>query len=229
MRYATKWPVYAKQWDAMKIKPERAHEFEALARFAFVNKARYEESVAGQVPWYMIAIIHRRESDANFKTYLGNGERLDRVTRLVPKGRGPFATFPAGCRDALHIDGLDSVIDWRLEKFLYYFEIFNGAGYDMRGLPSPYIWGGTNIQVTGKFTSDGAKVAPEEIVANPALQQAWLESVAEAVEQKQISEEEASHFERKFSPGVMDSQPGCAPLLWAIMQLDPSIKVVRET
>src|SRR5580765_6249053 len=111
MRYGTKWPVYAQQWDAMVVKPARIAEFHHLAQFAFDNKARYQESVAGQVPWYMVAIIHRRESDANFSTYLGNGDPLNRPTHNVPRGRGPFPTFQAGAHDALHLDGLDAVID----------------------------------------------------------------------------------------------------------------------
>lgn len=156
MRYGIKWPVYAKQWDTMLIKPARVGEFERLAQFALDHKARYQtiETATG-VKWYHVAVLHRRESDANFNTYLGNGEPLNRVTRLVPKGRGPFASFEDGAKDALHIDKLDAVIDWRLEKILYYCEIFNGTGYDMRGLPSPYIWGGTNIQKPGKYVADG--------------------------------------------------------------------------
>ena len=188
MRYGTKWPVYAKQWDAMVINSLRAGEFSKLAKFAVDHKAQYEASVAGQVPWYAVAVLHRRESDADFSTYLGNGDPLNRVTRHVPKGRGPFPDFPSGARDALHLDGLDSVIDWRLEKLLYYFEIFNGTGYDAHGIPSPYIWGGTNQQKRGKYTSDG-----------------------------------------HFNSGVIDPQPGCAPLLKAIAELDSSVTFVRES
>jgi lysozyme family protein len=60
-----------------------------------------------------------------------------------------------GAIDAYRVDGLSNVIDWRLEKMLYYCELFNGAGYDSRGLPSPYIWGGTNQQKAGKYVADG--------------------------------------------------------------------------
>jgi lysozyme family protein len=156
MRYSAKWPVYAQQWDAMAIKSARAHEFEVLARFAIEHRQTYESiSSATGVPWAMIAALHRRESDADFTTYLGNGEPLNRVTRLVPKGRGPFPTFEAGAIDALKLDGLASVPDWRLEKILYFCEIFNGTGYNNRGLPSPYLWGGTNIQKPGKYVADG--------------------------------------------------------------------------
>lgn len=156
MRYGTKWPVYAKQWNAMKINANRINEMEALAKFAIDHKSDYKaiETITG-VPWWMVAVIHRRESDADFGTYLGNGEPLNRKTRLVPKGRGPFISFVDGAVDALKLDGLAHVIDWRLEKALYYCEIFNGAGYDMRGLPSPYIWGGTNQQKPGKYVADG--------------------------------------------------------------------------
>lgn len=159
MKYGTKWPEYARQWDAMAINSEREVEFRRIAQFAVDHKARYQaiEALTG-VSWPHIAVLHRRESDADFDTYLGNGEPLDRVTRLVPKGRGPFTgpdAFEKGAVDALHLDGLDEVPDWRLEKILYYCEVFNGAGYANRGLPSPYIWGGTNQQRPGKYVADG--------------------------------------------------------------------------
>jgi lysozyme family protein len=155
VRYAAKWPQYAQQWDRMQIKPGRLHEFEQDAQYAINHKPTYIEiSRKTGVPWELIAVLHRRESDADFSKYLGNGEPLNRKTRLVPKGRGPFASFSDGAVDALHIDGLDAVIDWRLEKMLYHCELFNGTGYDAHGRPSPYVWGGTNIQVRGKYASD---------------------------------------------------------------------------
>ena len=156
MRYGLKWPQYAKMWDAMVIKPNRLAEFNADAKYALAHKMTYLtiENTSG-VPWYLVAVLHRRESDADFRTYLGNGDRLDRRTTHVPRGRGPFPSFVAGALDALRLDGLSSVKDWRLEKCLYYCELFNGAGYSMRGLPSPYIWGGTNQQRPGKYVSDG--------------------------------------------------------------------------
>jgi lysozyme family protein len=163
MRYSAKWPEYAKQWDAMRINKDRIAYFEHIANYAISHKARYQRielrTTSGRagVKWYHIALLHRRESDANFDTYLGNGQSLYRVTTLVPTGRGPFkgpAAFEDGAVDALRIDGLTTVIDWRLEKILYYCEIYNGTGYDSRGKPSPYIWGGTNIQKAGKYVAD---------------------------------------------------------------------------
>ena len=156
MRYRTQWPVYAKQWDAMRINRDRAAEFDRYADRLLLNKGRYmniEERTG--VPWWLVAVLHMRESDADFKTYLGNGEPLSRKTRLVPRGRGPFNTFEDGAVDALRLDGLTAVHDWRLEKALYYAELYNGTGYNNRGLPSPYIWGGTNQQKPGKYIADG--------------------------------------------------------------------------
>jgi lysozyme family protein len=194
MRYGAKWPDYAKQWDTMVIKPARAHEFDALAKFAIDpnHKSRYQEiELATGVPWWLIAVLHRRESDADFNTYLGNGDRLSHATVNVPVGRGPFTgpkAFFDGAKDALHLDGLDAVRDWRIEKALYYCEIFNGTGYDRHGRPSPYVWGGTNIQVIGKYVRDGV-----------------------------------------WDSGVWDGQPGCAPILKTLGDLDPSIQFVRES
>lgn len=185
MRYSKKWPEYAKQWDAMAITPARGGEFVRLAQFAIKHQDQYAEiERQTDVPWPMVAVLHRRESDADFDSYLGNGDPLLAKTTHVPKGRGPFTTFVAGALDALHLDGLDAVRDWRLEKMLYYCELFNGAGYDARDLPSPYIWGGTSIQKPGKFVSDG-----------------------------------------KWNPRTVDTQPGCAPILYMIAKLDTSVSL----
>jgi lysozyme family protein len=162
MRYRDKWPEYAKQWDAMEIKPQRVNEFKQFATFAVANKPKYLSAAAKTgLNWYHIAILHKRESDSQdkdgnprFDSYLGNGQPLSKRTTIVPKGRGPFPNFDAGCVDAIHLDGLDGIRDWRLEKILFYCEVFNGGGYSRMGKPSPYNWGGTNIQVIGKYDYD---------------------------------------------------------------------------
>lgn len=188
MTYGQKWPLIAKSWDNMVIGADRTGEFKKLAMFAIANKARYQHiEQMTNVPWAMVAALHRRESNANFNTYMGNGEPLNRVTRLVPKGRGPFKSFEDGAIDAFQLDGLDKVKDWRLEKMLWYCEKYNGMGYEKRGLRSPYVWAGTNQQQRGKFTGDGV-----------------------------------------FDSSVMDSQPGCAGIIYAINKFDPSVQLSRE-
>jgi lysozyme family protein len=170
MRYAAKWPQYAKWWDVMVIRPARVAEFERYAHFAIDHKTIYTQiGTATGLPWHMIAVLHRRESDANFNTYLGNGQSLEHKTTEVPANRGPFRgpnAFINGAVDAVHQEGWASITDWRLEKELFYCEGFNGPGYDNRGLPSPYIWGGTNIQKPGKYVSD-RKWSPSAMDTQP--------------------------------------------------------------
>lgn len=170
MRYSDIWPRYAQFWDRMTINSDRIREFSDDAEVAVRNKATYQEiseaaAAAGLTapPWYMLAVLHRRESDANFATYLGNGQSLAVRTTIEPRNRGPFLTggkslhqaFIDGGVDAIRVEGWGSIIDWRLEKILYYCMLFNGPGYEMHGLPSPYVWGGTNIQRPGKYVRDG--------------------------------------------------------------------------
>lgn len=154
--YRNKWPVYAKQWDAMKIRESAEKDVADFCHRAILGKQRYQkvEDKTG-VPWWMVAIIAERESGQDWTRSLAQGDRWNRRSVNVPKGRGPFQSWEAAALDALHIDNLDLVTDWRLEKSLYYFEKFNGFGYHNKGLPSPYIWGGTTVQQAGKYTSDG--------------------------------------------------------------------------
>lgn len=202
MRYRDKWPEYARQCDTMTIRGERESEFRRMAQYAIENKTIYQEvetATESHFPWYAIAIIHKRESDAQdshgnplFTSYLGNGQPLSRVTTIVPKGRGPFTgpkAFVNGCLDALHLDRVDKVVPpWPLEKVLFEQEILNGTGYDSRGLPSPYIWGGTSIQKPGKYVAD-----------------------------------------HNFDAGVWDKQLGCAGMIWMIAHLDTSVHLERES
>jgi len=154
--YGARWPVYASQWDAITVLPNRAHEVRSTAVRLCAAKARYRqvEQITG-VPWYMIAVIHEREASQNWNTQLAQGDPLHRVSTHVPRGMGPFASWEAGAVAALKHDGLDKVFDWRLEKLLFYLEAYNGWGYYAHGAPSPYLWGATNIQRPGKYVADG--------------------------------------------------------------------------
>lgn len=147
---------YADLWRSMRIDPARVPAFQATAKRLLKGMDRYKAvSRATGVPAAMIAILHERESGADFSTYLGNGEPLNRVTRIVPIGRGPFRNFEEGAIDALAIDGLSKIKDWTLETMLYKAEAFNGFGYRGKGIRSPYLWGGTNHQQRGKYVRDG--------------------------------------------------------------------------
>jgi len=192
MRYSAMWPRYAAWWDKMVINTSRRAEFERLAKFAIDHKGIYQAiTILTGVPWELIAVLHRRESDANFHTYLGNGQPLIHRTTIVPKGRGPFLgshDFIDGAVDALKLEGMTDVKDWRLEKQLFWCEAFNGWGAANKGIPSSYIWGGTSIQHAGRWVADHV-----------------------------------------WNGTVWDQQPGCAPILATIAQLDPTVKFTRET
>jgi lysozyme family protein len=162
-RYANYWRTAAKRWDAMVIKQMRPScaspaAVRAAAKKAVANKARYltVEKTTG-IPWFLIAALHERESSQDFGTYLGNGQSLKRRTTQVPAGRGPFTgpnAWERGAIDALQLDGLTRVREWRLEKILFYCEKFNGFGAWQNGVPSSYIWAGTSIQQPGKWIAD---------------------------------------------------------------------------
>lgn len=82
---------YERNWAGLEIRAGRLAEANAVARKALNGKATYQqiERLTG-VPWFFTALCHYRESNFDFDTYLGNGESLHRVTKLVPKGRGPL-------------------------------------------------------------------------------------------------------------------------------------------
>lgn len=151
---------YESNWANLQIRPARLAEANATARKAINGKATYQqvEQLTG-VPWYFIALCHYRESNFDFDTYLGNGESLHRMTSLVPKGRGPFASFVDGAVDALRIENFVGAKDWCIARTLFRLECFNGLGYHAKGVNSPYLYGGSTLYGptearAGKFVAD---------------------------------------------------------------------------
>lgn len=159
-----------KWWDTFRFKTPQIFDATAKKLMAPSRRPVYEEISKGvwQTPerWFIIAVAHEREGGGSFNTYLGNGQILGRMTTLVPKGRGPFFDHPddAPLHDAFYRGALDAMIavqkadrwpDWTPGGGLTFLESFNGFGYANKGKPSPYIWSGTNIYVSGKYTSDG--------------------------------------------------------------------------
>lgn len=125
------------------------------------NRARYEVvSKATGVPWDVIGVIHYRESSNDFRGVLHNGQRIigtGRKTTLVPKGRGPFSTWEQAAIDALadcH-PYMAKNKDWSIGTTLDKLEAYNGLGYRNKGLPSPYLWAGTDQYQKGKYVADG--------------------------------------------------------------------------
>lgn len=151
---------YADRWAAMVLTPARLAVITEAARKIMAGRVRYEavEAATG-VPWAFIGVLHYRESACDFRGVLHNGERIlgtGRKTALVPKGRGPFSTWEEAARDALGIKGFrQGVPGWSLLRCLFEGERFNGFGYRMRGVPSAYLWSGSNQYQGGKYVADG--------------------------------------------------------------------------
>ena len=153
--FETLKPRYRHLWDTMEIHPDVVHRADAAAEKILSGKDRYVpiERKTG-VPWFYIGLVHLRESDCNFNTYLGNGQPLNRRTTIVPIGRGPFESFEAGAIDALQHENLIGITDWSLERIAFLLEAFNGFGYQAKGINSPYLWSGSNQYTSGKFVAD---------------------------------------------------------------------------
>src|SRR5450759_5224282 len=85
---------YQRNWDNLQIRPSRVDEANKAANLLLKGKSTYQqiETKTG-VKWWFIGLCHSRESNFNFKTYLGNGQSLSRVTTIVPIGRGPFLSL----------------------------------------------------------------------------------------------------------------------------------------
>ena len=124
-----------------------------------VHDGRYGEvSIETGIPQIWIATSFQRESSSDFTRSPAQGDRWDRVSVNVPRGRGPFKSWKEAARDAYHLNGLDRVgaANWTWALGCYYWELFNGFGYrDFHHMRSPYLFGGTNLQQLGKYTSDG--------------------------------------------------------------------------
>lgn len=153
-------PRYTKWWAEMRIDPDLQPAIDKVAKaIVATRKARYVavERMTG-VPWWWIAAAHHREASGSFDGVLHNGEKIlgtGRKTKLVPAGRGPFATWEESAVDALKIKGLDKIKDWTIERAAYELERFNGWGYFFRGVPSAYLWSFSNIYLGGKYIADG--------------------------------------------------------------------------
>ena len=122
------------------------------------EQARYQAvAKTTGVPWYVIGCLHWLEGSGSFNKHLHNGDPLRAKTVNVPAGR-PAAdswTWETSAEDALKWDKLAGRSDWTLETILERCERFNGLGYRKRGYPSPYLFGGSNVMVAGKFIRDG--------------------------------------------------------------------------
>jgi lysozyme family protein len=140
--------------------PEKEKAVEGYARTIARYRSRYEEVVKkSRIPWWFVGLIHMMECSFNFNTHLHNGDPLGRKTFRVPAGRpargSPPYEWTYSARDALDRQNLFQESDWSLPRALYRLEQYNGFGYRMRGVASPYLWSFSTIYHKGKFVADG--------------------------------------------------------------------------
>ena len=174
----------AKRWNNAKL--TRGPEFTPVAKRLVAAKDRYQAvSARTEVPWPFIAVTHERESSQNWARSLAQGDPWNEASKHIPAGRGPFKSWEDAAYDALVNCAPYAARnkDWSISGLLTRLERYNGIGYASRGLPSPYLWSGTDQYSKGKYVADGV-----------------------------------------FDPDEVDKQLGCAGLIMAMMQLDPSIK-----
>ncbi|HWJ99452.1 MAG TPA: peptidoglycan-binding protein [Xanthobacteraceae bacterium] len=148
----------AAQWSAMKIPAQYLPALDRTAAKLVGDKERYLSlERRSSVPAIVTMVIAERESGADPRMSLAQGDRWDRVTVHVPKGRGPFKSWEDAAVDALQIDGLDRIgrESWTIERALFQLEKYNGFGYRRYGVPSAYVWASTTIYQGGKFIADG--------------------------------------------------------------------------
>jgi lysozyme family protein len=149
---------YSELLLGMKPRSECVHEIDQVANKLLGFKAHYQPvSEQDGVPIIFIATSFEREASSRFNLNPAQGWPLSSTSKWIPHN-GPFRDWYTAAIAAYHLNGLDKIgaTNWTWELVCFYGELFNGFGYrDYHHMHSPYLWGGTNIQTIGKYTSDG--------------------------------------------------------------------------
>ena len=146
------------RWANANIVPSLVSAVHGFAGRLCSAKSRYQVVEAKtNVPWQIIAVIHERESSQSWLASLAQGDPWNRVSIHTPRGRGPFHSWEDAAVDALSIcpPHASSWKDWSIGGALTLLEQYNGLGYAMHDIPSPYIWASTDQYHSGKYIADG--------------------------------------------------------------------------
>jgi lysozyme family protein len=176
--------INAHRWSQMHMRADRLAAFHSTAQRLSLpaNKARYQGVTdriqdlvtAGEkdlvaVPWWFTAIVSEREygGPPHWDKQLGQGDPLHEKSHDVPANMGPYLDHPGDVtpgRDAWTRCCVDVLINsapfaakwklWTTGGVLTLLEEYNGLGYAARGIPSAYVWSGTDQYVAGKFVAD---------------------------------------------------------------------------
>lgn len=150
---------YTQLLGLMVVRPEckKRVDDEAVKIIGFKPRFEQVEQAVG-VPVIFSGPSFYREADLNFNLSPAQGDPWRKVSTHVPRDKGPYPSWIAAAIDSYRIEHLDKVgrENWTWELICFYAEMFNGFGYrDVHHMHSPYLWGGTNIQMIGKYDADG--------------------------------------------------------------------------
>lgn len=154
-------PEYARLFRKLAVRPQYQESVDWHLALIRKSRARYEKVEAQTgVPWHFVAVTHGLEASFNFRAHFHNGDfPLTARTRQVPAGRPtrwlPPSDWESSAQDALRLLGYTNQSDWTLERTLFRLQAYNGLGYRLLGVPTPYLWSFSNHYERGKFVSDG--------------------------------------------------------------------------
>jgi lysozyme family protein len=153
---------YEELFAGCAVKPEQKAEAERIVTRIMKNRGRYElvENETG-VPWFIIAVVHNMECGGRFDCHLHNGDPLTARTVNVPKGRPAAGKPPFGWEasaiDALNFDGFATWTNWTVSGSLFKIEAYNGFGTRNHGVHTPYLWGGSFVDLNRNSLRDAGE------------------------------------------------------------------------
>jgi lysozyme family protein len=153
---------YDEKFASCVVQPTALRESDRVVDWIVAGRDRYERVAAEtNTPWYVVGVIHNMECGGKkkpFACHLHNGDPLSARTVQVPKGRpqrgNPPFTWEQSAIDALRYHGFDVWRNWSVAGTLFKLEAYNGPGYRNRGVPSPYLWSGSQHYTSGKYVRD---------------------------------------------------------------------------
>lgn len=160
-------------YSRLAIVPAFAKAVDFVTNRAQALRSSYRGFIA---PWWFVAAIHNLEGGQDLRNQILNGQEWDRVTTIVPKGKGPFASFRESTEFALKdfsspegYPGLPlDKLDWNDPgEVAFALEAWNGFGYRLPIAAAttppnadPYLWSGgvlddgSPVYMKGKLVSD---------------------------------------------------------------------------
>lgn len=205
------------RWHRVQILPNRLNEVmkvakrlcspDVKARFQFVSDRLAElhetDPTVYPVPWWFIAIVSEREygpdqhGNQRWDRQLGQGDALNQLSRHVPRGMGPYLDHPSDT------PGHDA---------------FTRCCVDVLVNSAPYAAKWSDWSIGGVLTLDiDYNGTGYELYHHEASPYVWGAT--------NIEQWGKYTGDGVYDAHVWDTQLGCAAMLKAMMQIDPTIKV----